>query len=92
MTYGLNRMLRFKRHDASINRPAIHDQGATVMDSHRSRRTRDQARKSWYAYYRQVRFTRWFGFITGDLDPPSTTCLKLNEPCPFSEPHLNASR
>ncbi len=33
------------------------------MDAQRSRRTRDQARKSWYAYYRQVRFARWFGFI-----------------------------
>ena len=33
------------------------------MESHRSRRTRDEARKAWYAYYRQVRFARWFGFI-----------------------------
>jgi hypothetical protein len=33
------------------------------MDSHRRRRTRDQARKAWYARYRQVRFARWFGFI-----------------------------
>lgn len=36
------------------------------MDAQRSRRTRDQARKSWYAYYRQVRFARWFGFIETD--------------------------
>jgi len=54
------------------------------MDSHRSRRTRDQARKTWYAYYRQVRFARWFGFIRSDanlnrgfLDPSATTCPKL---------------
>jgi len=58
------------------------------MDSHRSRRTRDHARKAWYAYYRQVRFARWFGFIEEDanldrgfLDLPSTTCPKLDEPC-----------
>jgi hypothetical protein len=39
------------------------------MESHRSRRTRDQARKAWYAYYRQVRFARWLGFVKGDADP-----------------------
>ena len=68
------------------------------MESHRSRRTRDQARKAWYAYYRQVRFARWFGFIEevgdlnrGFLDLPSTTCPKLDEPCQFSEPQMNAS-
>ncbi|QEH34881.1 hypothetical protein OJF2_34260 [Aquisphaera giovannonii] len=38
------------------------------MDARRSRRTRDRARKSWYAYYRQVRFARWLGFATGDGD------------------------
>jgi len=98
MTYCMHRMLRFTRHDASVDRPATHDHGTRVMDSHRSRRTRDQARKAWYAYYRQVRFARWFGFIRGDanldrgfLDPSSTTCPKLDEPCPVSEPHLNAS-
>ena len=26
------------------------------MDAQRSRRTKDQARKAWYAYYRQLRF------------------------------------
>ena len=31
------------------------------MEAHRSRRTKDQARKAWYAHYRQVRFARWFG-------------------------------
>ncbi len=38
------------------------------MDAQRSRRTRDQARKCWYAYYRQVRFARWFGFIETDTN------------------------
>ena len=38
------------------------------MDAQRSRRTRDQARKAWYAYYRQVRFARWFGFIEVETD------------------------
>ncbi len=98
MTYGGNRTLPKSMRDVSLDRPAIDDQGATVMDSHRSRRTRDQARKAWYAYYRQVRFTRWLGFIGGDanldrgfLDRSSTTCPKLDEPGPFLEPHLNAS-
>ncbi len=36
------------------------------MDAQRSRRTRDKARKAWYAYYRQVRFARWLGFIEVD--------------------------
>src|SRR5271157_4383626 len=74
------------------------DHGARVMDSHRSRRTRDQARKAWYAYYRQVRFARWFGFIEGVgdldrdfLDPPSTAHPEFTEPCPLSEPHLSSS-
>jgi len=38
------------------------------MDAQRSRRTKDQARRAWYAYYRQVRFARWFGFIEIDAD------------------------
>jgi len=63
------------------------------MDSHRSLRTRDQARKAWYAYYRQVRFARWLGFIGGDanldrgfLNRSLTTCHKLDEPCHFLDP------
>ncbi len=39
------------------------------MDAQRSRRTRDEARKTWYAYYRQVRFARWFGFLDPGLQP-----------------------
>lgn len=38
------------------------------MEAHRSRRTKDPARKSWYAYYRQVRFARWFGLIQDEAD------------------------
>ena len=38
------------------------------MDGQRNRRTRDQARKAWYAYHRQVRFARWFGFIQNEAD------------------------
>jgi hypothetical protein len=39
------------------------------MDARRSRRTRDPVRKAWYAYYRQMRFARWLGFVevSGDL-------------------------
>jgi hypothetical protein len=38
------------------------------MDGQRSRRTRDHARRTWYAYYRQVRFARWLGFVEIDFD------------------------
>ena len=38
------------------------------MDATRARRTKDQARKAWYAYYRQVRFARWLGFVKVDVD------------------------
>jgi hypothetical protein len=76
--------------------------GRSTMDAQRSRRTRDEARKAWYAYYRQVRFARWFGFIEPDADlnlllrnpttqhqsPPG---LRLDGPAPaaeWSEPAL----
>ena len=98
MAYVGDRMTRFTRHDASLHPPSVHDQGGTIMESHRSRRTRDQARKTWYAYYRQVRFARWFDIIGRDssldrvfLDLPSTSCPELTEPTPFSEPHLTTS-
>ena len=39
-----------------------------IMDARRSRRTKDRARKAWYAYYRQVRFARWLGFVQADND------------------------
>jgi hypothetical protein len=35
------------------------------MDGRRSRRTKDPARRLWYACYRQVRFARWLGFADG---------------------------
>ncbi len=38
------------------------------MEAHRNRRTKDPARKHWYAYYRQVRFARWFGLIQDEAD------------------------
>ncbi len=67
------------------------------MDSHRRRRTRDRARKAWYAHYRQVRFARWFGFIpeVTDLDhhclnPPTGTRPEPAASCPSTEAHLNA--
>jgi hypothetical protein len=68
-----------------------------AMESHRSRRTRDQARKAWYAYYRQVRFARWFGVIEdANVDrvfqgQPSIAGPELAVPSPFSDPHINAS-
>ena len=39
------------------------------MDGSRKRRTKDPARKSWYARHRQARFARWLGFgrVDGDL-------------------------
>ena len=48
------------------------------MDAQRSRRTKDQARKTWYAYYRQVRFARWFGFI--ELDRDGNQTIRGNSP------------
>jgi hypothetical protein len=33
------------------------------MDGHRTRRTKDPARKHWYAFSRQVRFARWLGSL-----------------------------
>ena len=38
------------------------------MDAGRNRRTKDQTRKAWYAYYRQVRFARRLGFVKADAD------------------------
>ncbi len=62
------------------------------------KRTQDQARKTWYAYYRQVRIARWFGFIQEGtnldrvfLSTPSTGCPDLAGTCQFSEPQMNAS-
>ena len=38
------------------------------MEARRSRRTLDRARKTWYADYRRMRFTRWFSPIEGDVE------------------------
>jgi hypothetical protein len=56
-------------HERSGTRLTAHVQGATIVDARRSRRTKDQTRKAWYAYYRQVRFARWLGFLRSDGDP-----------------------
>jgi hypothetical protein len=66
------------------------------MDSHRRRRTKDDARKAWYAHYRQVRFARWFGFIpeTTGLDKNCLDSPSITRPEPVSlrpaECHGNA--
>ena len=38
------------------------------MDARRSRRTKGKARKAWYAFYRQLRFARWLGFVKVEDD------------------------
>jgi len=57
------------------------------MDSRRGRRTKDKARKAWYAHYRQLRFARWLGFVKveGDLIPsvPSRSNPQLSRPAAF---------
>jgi hypothetical protein len=37
----------------------------TTMDATRRRRTRDRARRRWYARERQRRFARFMGFVSG---------------------------
>jgi hypothetical protein len=67
------------------------------MEAHRRRRTRDEARKTWYAHHRQIRFARWFGFI-GDvayvdqrLVDSLSTVPKAAQSAGFSEPLMNTS-
>ena len=36
-----------------------------TMDGSRARRTRDRARRAWYASWRQYRFARHYGFLSG---------------------------
>jgi hypothetical protein len=66
------------------------------MEAHRRRRTRDQARKRWYAHYRQVRFARWLGFLgdTSSLDKwlidSRSIVLTVAQSGLSSEPQLNA--
>ena len=41
------------------------DRGKEMMDATRTRRTRDRARQTWYARWRQQRFARFLGFASG---------------------------
>jgi hypothetical protein len=41
------------------------------MDATRSRRTRDSARRAWYASWRCRRFARHFGFPPAPADQPA---------------------
>ena len=43
-----------------------HDLGSDELGL--SPKPTDQSRKAWYAYYRQVRFARWLGFVKVDGD------------------------
>jgi hypothetical protein len=53
--------------DYQFSFPAMIREGM-IVDASRTRRTKDQTRKAWYAYYRQVRFARWLGFVKVDGD------------------------
>jgi len=41
------------------------ERGSRTMDGTRARRTRDRARRAWYAGWRQYRFARHYGFVSG---------------------------
>jgi hypothetical protein len=41
--------------------------GVAAMDGTRARRTKDRARRRWYARHRQWRFARFLGFAGKDL-------------------------
>ena len=41
------------------------DKGKEMRDATRTRRTRDRARQTWYARWRQQRFARFLGFASG---------------------------
>ena len=41
------------------------ERGSRTMDGSRARRTRDRARRAWYAGWRQYRFARHYGFVSG---------------------------
>ncbi|HMB03861.1 MAG TPA: hypothetical protein VKP69_09010, partial [Isosphaeraceae bacterium] len=45
--------------------PLFNDEVAS-MDATRARRTKDRARRQWYARHRQRRFARFLGFATKD--------------------------
>ena len=57
--------------------PTHYSRKDQAMDARRNRRTKDRARKIWYALYRQLRFARWMGFANGD----PATALAMWQDC-----------
>jgi hypothetical protein len=55
--------------------------GAIIMDATRTRRVRDQARKKWYAWYRQWRFARYLGFEFGASTPGNGLLIRRGASC-----------
>ncbi|QDV36821.1 hypothetical protein ElP_47500 [Tautonia plasticadhaerens] len=51
------------------------------MDASRARRTRDPARRAWYARYRQWRFARHYGFLERLPPDPASTLTSRARPC-----------
>ena len=47
------------------------------MDGSRTRRTRDAARKLWYATYRQWRFARHYGFGEQARNPMAAVTARV---------------
>lgn len=56
------------------------------MDATRPRRTRDRARRGWYAYHRTARFARRLGFPPDGAAPGTSAC------CPPAGLLLDAAR
>ena len=56
---GLRGVMRWDR------RSSFSGKGGRTMDGSRARRTRDRARRAWYAGWRQYRFARHYGFLSG---------------------------
>ena len=48
----------------------------SAMDGSRKRRTKDHARKAWYARHRQRRFARWLGFLEPEA-PRIRSCVAV---------------
>jgi hypothetical protein len=57
-----------------------------TMDGSRARRTRDRARRAWYAGWRQYRFARHYGFVSGTTTSGAARicCPMKNQPTPIS--------
>jgi hypothetical protein len=59
--------------------------GKPTMDGSRKRRTKDHARKAWYAQQRQLRFARFLGFPRPATDAPGRTQRGTDStPFPFA--------